>query len=88
MAKEPRSSKGCWLKLSKSGAVQKTITKQAAIDAALRTAVVESRLHLAGVAAGLPKELAPRAAAEVSAFSLAIHGFAFSLNPGTRIHSD
>jgi uncharacterized protein YdeI (YjbR/CyaY-like superfamily) len=44
LAKEPRSSKGCWLKLSKAGAAQPTITKQAAIEAALCHGWIDGQL--------------------------------------------
>lgn len=44
MAKEQRSSKGCWLKLSKSGSTQQTITKQAAIEAALCHGWIDGQL--------------------------------------------
>lgn len=44
MEKQPRSSKGCWLKLSKSKSVQPTITKQAAIEAALCHGWIDGQL--------------------------------------------
>jgi uncharacterized protein YdeI (YjbR/CyaY-like superfamily) len=45
MAKEPRSSKSCWLKLSKSGSAQQTIDKQAAIEAALCYGWIDGQLR-------------------------------------------
>jgi uncharacterized protein YdeI (YjbR/CyaY-like superfamily) len=44
MAKEPRASKGCWLKLSKVGSALPTITKQAAIEAALCHGWIDGQL--------------------------------------------
>src|SRR5947209_2318537 len=44
MEKEPRSSKGCWLKLSKKGSAQQTITKQAAIESALCYGWIDGQL--------------------------------------------
>jgi uncharacterized protein YdeI (YjbR/CyaY-like superfamily) len=44
MAKEPRSSKGCWMKLSKDGSARRTITKQAAIEAALCHGWIDGQL--------------------------------------------
>jgi uncharacterized protein YdeI (YjbR/CyaY-like superfamily) len=44
LAKEPRSSKGFWLKLSRSGAAQPTIAKQAAIEAALCHGWIDGQL--------------------------------------------
>lgn len=44
MAKEPRSSKGCWLKLSRGGSAQQAITKQAAIEAALCHGWIDGQL--------------------------------------------
>jgi uncharacterized protein YdeI (YjbR/CyaY-like superfamily) len=44
MSAEPRTSAGCWLKLSKAGAAKPTITKQEAIEAALCCGWIDGQL--------------------------------------------
>ncbi len=44
MSAEPRTSTGCWLKLSKAGAAKPTITKQEAIEAALCCGWIDGQL--------------------------------------------
>jgi len=44
MSAEPRTSSGCWLKLSKAGATKPTITKQEAIEAALCCGWIDGQL--------------------------------------------
>jgi uncharacterized protein YdeI (YjbR/CyaY-like superfamily) len=44
MSAEPRTSDGCWLKLSKAGAARPTITKQEAIEAALCCGWIDGQL--------------------------------------------
>jgi uncharacterized protein YdeI (YjbR/CyaY-like superfamily) len=44
LAGEPRASKGFWLKLSKAGAVETTITKRAAIEVALCWGWIDGQL--------------------------------------------
>jgi len=44
MAAEPRTSKGCWLKLSRAGAARPTITRQEAIEAALCCGWIDGQL--------------------------------------------
>jgi uncharacterized protein YdeI (YjbR/CyaY-like superfamily) len=44
MSAEPRTSAGCWLKLSKAGASQPTITKQQAVEAALCCGWIDGQL--------------------------------------------
>lgn len=44
MSTEPRTSTGCWLKLSKAGAAKPTITKQEAIEAALCCGWIDGQL--------------------------------------------
>jgi len=44
LAKEPRGSKGFWLKLSKAGAAEPTISKQDAIEAALCHGWIDGQL--------------------------------------------
>ena len=45
MSAEPRTSTGCWLKLSKAGAAEPTITKQEAIEAALCYGWIDGLRH-------------------------------------------
>ena len=44
MSAEPRTSAGCWLKLSRAGAARTTITKQDAIEAALCCGWIDGQL--------------------------------------------
>ncbi len=44
MSAEPRTSAGCWLKLSRAGAAKPTITKQEAVEAALCCGWIDGQL--------------------------------------------